>query len=824
MSFTCVACGQVKTTFKRYTKHLRVFHENAPNFFVTCNIQKCRDTMTTVRGFVRHVRRKHKLVTIGNIDDDKAMDLDNDAMDFDEEATDNIVPASSTNVSVTKVVADAVSDFQKHVVRCILKLREKHILPATVQQNLVDEMQSMVTHMHETYQSLFMEICEEQSIAPQSEAAQFLSSNTPMFSNVFSDIDSDYKLNKFVESNFMLAMPSEIVLATKASGKPAVFSYVSVTSVLKHMLLNEDIRHHILSRQDVLPNSDRMTSFVDGSVYADHSFFSKHRDAIRLHFYLDEFEVCNPIGSKRGKHKVLAIYYFIGNLESKYWSEMKFINLCLLVRYQYLKDFDHHYDAILKPLIDELNLLASEGVNVDADGCSYNFKAALATISGDNLSAHALAGFQRHFNEGRICRFCMANYDEIRSSDSFDESRFLSRNKAVHSYHLEALDACEANSRVYGVLHRCKFLDLPYFDVASVFAPDIMHDLLEGVVPHLLLKVIQKSVKEKVITVDLFNSKLMEASKSVADRPNTLTSKISGASGSIVGSASQKWQLFILLPQILGQCIEQGDEVWEAYLLLRDVTDLLFAPSVNKSMLSHLNDLIVQFLQHYVSLFGERSITPKHHFMIHYPRLIAMFGPLRLLWCMRFEAKHQYFKSVVSALGNFVNVTSTMAKRHQMRQCWEYLSDDILSSEPCSLASTKTVPITSLPSELRATIATRLGIDILPDDLITITKKLRFDHRTYTVEDCMLLSVVEEEDIPVYCKVKYILNFRDSWLLCGRLCFCQKFNRHLHAFSVNVDDSWAIVFPGEEVDYSMHDFFSVDGCHYISSKYSVPKL
>ena len=147
----------------------------------------------------------------------------------------------------------------------------------------------------------------------------------------------------------------------------------------------------------------------------------------------------------------------------------------------------------------------------------------------------------------------------------------------------------------------------------------------------------------------------------------------------------------MLLPKILGNYIDEGDEVWNvylAYLLMREVTDLVLSPTVTKSSLSYLEGLIFQFLTHYVSLFGSRAITPKHHYMIHYPRLIGMHGPLRHLWCMRFEAKHQYFKSVISSLGNYVNVTATMATRHQMRQCWDFTSSDFLSGEPCPLKST----------------------------------------------------------------------------------------------------------------------------------------
>ena len=78
------------------------------------------------------------------------------------------------------------------------------------------------------------------------------------------------------------------------------------------MLSNDDIRHHILSRNSCVPSTNWMYSSLDGSIYQEHSFFADDPSAIRLHFYLDEFEVCNPIGSKRGKHKVLAIYYFVG--------------------------------------------------------------------------------------------------------------------------------------------------------------------------------------------------------------------------------------------------------------------------------------------------------------------------------------------------------------------------------------------------------------------------------------------------------------------------------------------------------------------------------
>jgi hypothetical protein len=100
---------------------------------------------------------------------------------------------------------------------------------------------------------------------------------------------------------------------------------------------------------------------------------------------------------------------------------------------------------------------------------------------------------------------------------------------------------------------------------------------------------------------------------------------------------------------------------------------------------------------------------------------------------------------------------------------------------------------------------------------------LRKSHITYSHDNCFIVAVEEEEEVPVFLQIKYIVNFRGSWILCGRLCFCVQFARQLHSYRVNVDNSWAVIYPGEELDFSSHNFFFVDGCSYITVKYHVPK-
>ena len=75
-------------------------------------------------------------------------------------------------------------------------------------------------------------------------------------------------------------------------------------------------------------------------------------------------------------------------------------------------------------------------------------------------------------------------------------------------------------------------------------------------------------------------------------------------------------------------------------------------------------------------------ITPKMHHLVHYPFYIKLLGPLKQFWCMRFEGKHAFFKTVARTTGNFVNAPLTLAKRHQ-----QWLTNQIRSSRNGSYMS-----------------------------------------------------------------------------------------------------------------------------------------
>lgn len=84
-------------------------------------------------------------------------------------------------------------------------------------------------------------------------------------------------------------------------------------------------------------DTNYLSDYSDGTYFKERPFFKVNPQALRLHFYEDEFEVVNPLGSKRSKHKLCAFYHTVGNLDRKHQSKMKHIHLVLLIRQTLVK-------------------------------------------------------------------------------------------------------------------------------------------------------------------------------------------------------------------------------------------------------------------------------------------------------------------------------------------------------------------------------------------------------------------------------------------------------------------------------------------------------
>ena len=112
------------------------------------------------------------------------------------------------------------------------------------------------------------------------------------------------------------------------------------------------------------------------------------------------------------------------------------------------------------------------------------------------------------------------------------------------------------------------------------------------------------------------------------------------------------------------------DTVWQLYISLKKIVELVCSPSIHQSQIVYLQSVIENYLDLRSTEFPDVNLRPKHHYLPHYPKLILSYGPLIRLWTLRFESKHSYFKKCARTLQNFKHITFSLAERHQLLQAF----------------------------------------------------------------------------------------------------------------------------------------------------------
>uniref|UniRef100_A0A1X7VWZ9 Uncharacterized protein n=1 Tax=Amphimedon queenslandica TaxID=400682 RepID=A0A1X7VWZ9_AMPQE len=261
--------------------------------------------------------------------------------------------------------------------------------------------------------------------------------------------------------------------------------------------------------------------------------------------------------------------------------------------------------------MSELKILEQEGILIEVNGQKVNFKGTISLASGDNLSLHLLGGFK---SQSSALRICMATSDEAQTK--FLECSFALRTQETYTYYCSFLSGplCDDASTTYGILRKSILNESKYFHVADGLVPDIMYDILEGCAPYIVKELVKYLISERIVTLQELNDDI----------------------------TAQMWCLCRLLSPMTGDKIPESDLRWQNFLRLLSIMDLLFAPKVSQDDIAYLSVLIEDhhssFSQHYPSC----NITPKIHYMVHYPTWISRCGPLSRFWCMRFERSKSY--------------------------------------------------------------------------------------------------------------------------------------------------------------------------------------
>ena len=267
---------------------------------------------------------------------------------------------------------------------------------------------------------------------------------------------STYSRNNYFKNNFTFIAPLSVPLtSTHDATETETYQYVPVLNSLKSLFKDLSVWKQFLNPAEVCLNTTVPT--------------------LQIILYQDVFEVCNPLGSSKGVHKILAVYYSLANFHAYNRSKVDALQLLILCEERFLKE---NSNAIFRPLINDLNVLEHSGLDL---GFGHNVLGSVLCVLGDNLGSHWLGGFCTNFNASHFCRYCLITKSDFnrncvaiepcRSQSSYDCTVGKQKETAVLHYQ--------------GVKRNSVFNELTYFHVcAPGLPPCLAHDLLEGIVQY----------------------------------------------------------------------------------------------------------------------------------------------------------------------------------------------------------------------------------------------------------------------------------------------------------------------------------------------------
>lgn len=398
----------------------------------------------------------------------------------------------------------------------------------------------------------------------------------------------------------------------------------------------------------------------------------KQENIIPFNLYFDDFESNNPLGSHGGCHSIGAVYYNFPSLPQWICSELDNIFVAMLF---YSKYKNHGENAIFSELVKEIKKLEENGVTIKLlSGEYYQIFFVLGVITGDNLGLNTIMGYTKSFSSQFPCRICKCTKSEIYKKCK-DDCNF---HRNLKNYNRDTIQYTRVNERIAnsGIREISVFNNIPSFHVVENLTVDIMHDLFEGVCHYDLCELINQFViQDDFFSLDVLNNRTQlfiygeseNGNKPTVIKPDHVKKK------KLNMSAREMWTFCRFLPIIIGDLVPRKNKHWELLINLNKIIDITLKSNFQETDLLTLENLISKHHDLYIQLFNA-NLKPKFHFMIHYPYVMKMIGPLKHFWSFRFESKHKVLKSYCNNTTSRRNLPLSLGIKSSLVFCQRIMS------------------------------------------------------------------------------------------------------------------------------------------------------
>ena len=770
----CSMCPYQSPSLSSLLHHLVRRHRNAPKFVVHCNAVGCGASFRNYVSFKSHVKRKHykeiQFMACGASNNDDPYFLIENDVDTNDKLEDR-------------------------------KMEAAFLLKLKAAQNLSNAaLNEVITSVRELCQTKLNKA--KANIAQQTDDVHDAS-------RMFEDLDSDYKREKFFQRELGAVYPKPVKMGTRITNKktkgryrivqePVHGFYVPFLEQLSTLLSMPEV---ILAMQTEREYAEGlMTDVTDGLYLRNHKFLQDHPDAILLSLYSDDFEIVNPIGSHRKVHKLCVFYYVLLNIPPEFRSKLSVIQLVAVTKSAHAKMFG--ISNLLSDFLRGLEQLHN-GTILTVGNSRKEWYGMLAYFLADTLAAQVIGGFKEGVGFAKKpCRTCDVTTNEL--GGSLFASTFPERNRMEHEDRCTVLESVSKKSRVYwskeyGINEKSFLVNVPGFDITKCLLHDPMHVLLEGVVRmELRLLFSHLILEKKLFSITDLNTAIQNFPYSESesrDKPQLIERKELDHDKIFRQSAASMKNLIFLLPYMVGHLIPEDDQHWLNFLRLLQITTLCLSPVTSERTYSTMMYLIACHNKTFLELYPSNSFTPKLHYMIHFPKQMILFGPLRNHWCMRLEAKHSLFKR--RRWFNFKSIAKSIADYHQRWMCLQqiqtsgepsetylYCGDEVKEGQTVDTAEHPIGPVL-VSSEHEAFIC-EAHVEVM------LTKEVKIRGHSY-LEDTVLLINWEDGDVPQLVVIRrMVVHEHDKYFTCKTLEVLE-FASHYNSFLVQEKEEWVVL-------------------------------
>lgn len=749
--FVCLSCELELNNITQYKLHLLDHISNEME--IKCNINECQSSYSKISSFNSHFYRNHS-----NFEIEQNIELVQNQTSFSYEnpnSPDYTVIEQLDQCSLSEVTAtenyDFKDDFRNQITAFILKMEAKLLVPKSAIQVILDTIMELIDTNNKHQLAQFLAKIPELDAKIQFPIAQvedILDNNLfETFLGAHGDFRSQYMRSKFFTNNANYVEPIKLLLGRDSMHKECFAYYVPIKDSLRVLLSQDQLLEKALN---ITPsNTTILKDLEDGYVVKRISSKIHPLHKLNIILYQDAFEICNPLGSSKKKHKVIGMYYRLNILNR---SNIDNIQIVLLTYDKYLKIFSQ--EQVFGVLVNDLKDLEENGLIFENNVQLLPF---VSCMAGDNLGSHYIAGMTENFSSAKFfCRYC-----EI-SRDTFEENplargvrRTITENDKNIIVYQETNDLILSK----GMKNYSVFNKLKYFNTVWGLPPCLAHDISEGIGAYDISFILNHYISNGDFTAAYLNNSLEKLFKLL---PSTSYSSYTFKSKRLSGNGTQNMYFILFLPLAISEKIEDKEnDVWQMLLTLNKIMQLVLSNNISIDETDYLQYLIEKYIDLRKQLFTQK-LRPKHHYLLHYDELIRAYGPLINVWTFRFEQKHKFFKNIVRHCPNFINVLYTLTEKHQLYQ--SYLS----------LAPKDQGIITPFSEKLcQSVLSDELKLLVFNNDFIkgnlnslNISSYVKFNGYVYKRGQSVCVMINEKDDL-IAIRIQYIL-FENN---CSNLIF-----------------------------------------------------